>query len=214
MLFKAIQKYSLYFLILVYVSGTIGFIFNPSFFEPFTPYTLVLTALVFLIHQPLTKASFVLAFLSVALIGFVSEVIGVKTGLVFGAYHYGHSLGYLSLGVPLIIPINWALLVTCGVLFVKGISSNKIINALLSAALITGLDFIIEKNAAQLKLWYFHSGSPGLHNYFAWFVIAFVTSFFLQKQLLQGHTKSAKLILGLQFLFFGTLYIAKLFNFV
>lgn len=213
-MFKVIQKYTLYFLILVYVSGTIGFIFNPSFFEPFTPYTLVLTALVFLIHQPITKASFILAFLSVALIGFVSEVIGVKTGLVFGAYYYGNSLGYLSLGVPLIIPINWALLVACGVLSVKGISSNKLINALLSAALITGLDFIIEKNAAELNLWYFNGSSPGLHNYLGWFIISFATSFFLQKQLLQGNVKPAKLILALQFLFFGTLYIAKLFNFV
>ena len=36
----------------------------------------------------------------IVLIGFVIEVIGVKTGYVFGSYSYGDSLGFKILEVP------------------------------------------------------------------------------------------------------------------
>ena len=55
---KKYKSYLLYFLILVYISGSIGFVVNPTFFSPFTPYTLLLTCFVFLIHSPLTEKKF------------------------------------------------------------------------------------------------------------------------------------------------------------
>ena len=81
---KSYKSYLLYFLILVYISGSIGFIVNPSFFSPFTPYTLLLTCFVFLIHSPLQFKKFIFAFFSIAILGFMIEVIGVKTGFIFG----------------------------------------------------------------------------------------------------------------------------------
>ena len=120
------KSYFLYFLILVYVSGSIGFVVNPSFFSPFTPYTLLLTCFVFLIHNPAVDKKFIMAFSSIALLGFVMEVIGVKTGLIFGNYSYGNALGYKILGVPLIIPINWAMLICAGIIVVSHFFKNKI----------------------------------------------------------------------------------------
>ena len=74
---KTQKTYFLYFLILVYISGSIGFVVNPPFFSPFTPYTLLLTCFVFLIHSPLADKKFILAFFSIAFLGFIIEVIGV-----------------------------------------------------------------------------------------------------------------------------------------
>lgn len=209
-----LKKYLLYFLILVYVSGAIGFLINPSFFSPFTPFTLVFTCFVFLIHQPLNKLNYSLSFISLVLIGFVVEVVGIKTGLIFDNYYYGNALGYKLLGVPLVISLNWALLINTGVLTASYLSSSRAIIAVLSAAIITGTDLLIEQTASRMDFWYFSEGIAGLYNYIGWFIISFAASWFVQKQILKGDKKIAFIILLLQLFFFGLIYINKLFNFV
>lgn len=208
---KKFQKYLLYFLILVYVSGAIGFVVNPSFFSPFTPYTLLLTSFVFLTHQPLAKGPYLFGFIALALIGYFFEVLGVKTGLVFGEYHYGRSLGYALLGVPLVISLNWAFLISCGIAISKSVSGNVLVKALCSALLISLIDLLIEQTAAQLDFWYFENGSAGIHNFIGWFLISFIASFLFQKYLNGGNKKIALIILSLQVFFFGLIYIVSLF---
>jgi len=198
-----------YFLILVYVSGAIGMVLKPSFFLPFTPFTLLYTVFVFLVFQPINNYKYVLSFALIALIGYVSEVIGVKTGLVFGNYFYGNSLGYKVFSVPLIISLNWALLVNASVLVSTKISTNKIALSFFTATIATGLDFLIEQVAPHLHFWYFKGGTAGIHNYIGWFIICFVTSFALNKQLIKGDKKIAATIILLQVLFFGIIYIFK-----
>lgn len=211
---KHVHKYLLWFLVLVYVSGAIGFLINPAFFKPFTPYTLVLTSLVFLIHQPLNKPAFILGFSGIALAGYVSEVIGVKTGLVFGNYHYGYSLGYKVMAVPLVISLNWALLVICGILIITPFTQSRFLNAVFSAGLITAIDLLIEKVAPVLDFWYFKAGQPGIHNYLGWFIIIFITSYIFHNLVKNGNTKIAYTMLALQIFFFGCIYLVKLFNFI
>ena len=209
---KPFQKYALYFLILVYVSGAIGFVLNPAFFIPFTPYNLVFTSFVFLLHQPVQKSAYLSGFLGLLVIGFISEAVGVKTGLVFGEYSYGNSLGYALLGVPLTISLNWALLINSGVLITKSLSDNKLLCAIFSASLITGIDLLIEQTAARMDFWYFKAGVAGIHNYIGWFVISFFASFFFQKQIQAGDKKVAIIIIGLQVFFFGFIFVAKILN--
>lgn len=208
---KNLRKYLLYFLILVYVSGAIGFLITPSFFSPFTPYSLLLTSFVFLIHQPLSKGPYFFGFIAVALIGYFFEVLGVKTGLVFGEYHYGRSLGFSLLGVPLVISLNWALLISCGIAVSKSVSANALLKAVCSALLISLIDLLIEQTAAQLDFWHFKYGKAGIHNFIGWFLISFIASFLLQKYLNSGNKKVALIILSLQVFFFGLIYIVSLF---
>lgn len=200
------RTYALYFLILVYVSGSIGFVYKPSFFLPFTPITLLLTSFVFLCYQPLKKKTFFFAFAGIALIGFVSEVIGVKTGLVFGNYYYGQALGIKLLGVPLTISINWALLVTASILVSTYIFKNKWMIAFSSAIIATSIDFLIEQLAPRLDFWYFSGGMAGLHNYIGWFLVSFLAALLFQHDLKSGDKKISLIILGLQLLFFGVIY--------
>jgi putative membrane protein len=209
-----VKKYLLYFLILVYVSGAIGFLFNPGFFAPFTPLTLSFTCFVFLIHQPLNNLNYTLSFIGLAFVGFVAEVIGVKTGLVFGNYYYGNALGYKVLGVPLVISLNWGLLISIGVLVATYLSKKPLLIATLAAFIITGVDLLIEQVASQMDYWHFSNGIAGIQNYIGWFVIAFFTSWLLQKHLVKGDKRIALIFLLLQLFFFGLIYINKLFNFV
>jgi putative membrane protein len=201
------KSYFLYFLILVYISGSIGFVINPSFFSPFTPYTLVLTCFVFLIHSPLATKKFIFAFFSIAFMGFIIEIIGVKTGLIFGKYSYGNGLGYKLFEVPLIISINWALLICAGIIVVSRIFTNKIVVLSVAALLVTGIDLLIEQVAPKLDFWVFEGGLPGLHNYFGWIGVAFFTSYFFYPTLIKGNHTVSLLLLILQILFFTSLFI-------
>lgn len=209
-----VKKYLLYFLILVYVSGAIGFLFNPGFFAPFTPLTLAFTCFVFLIHQPLNNLNYTLSFIGLACVGFVAEVIGVKTGVVFGNYYYGNALGYKILGVPLVISLNWGLLINIGVLVATYLSNKPVLIATLAAFIITGVDLLIEQVASQMDYWHFSNGIAGIQNYIGWFIISFFTSWLLQKHLVKGDKKIALVFLLLQLFFFGLIYINKLSNFV
>ena len=209
-----VKKYLLYFLILIYVSGAIGFLFNPGFFAPFTPLTLAFTCFVFLIHQPLNNLNYTLSFIGLAVIGFVAEVIGVKTGVVFGNYYYGNALGYKVLAVPLVISLNWGLLINIGVLVATYLSKKPLLIATLAAFIITGVDLVIEQVASQMDYWHFSNGIAGIQNYIGWFIISFFTSWLLQKHLVKVDKKIALVFLLLQLFFFGLIYINKLFNFV
>ena len=199
-----LKTYSVYFLILVYVSGAIGWPFYPNFFAPFTPYTLLLTAFVFLWHQPYSNKNFVFGFVSVCIIGYLSEFIGIRTGLVFGDYYYGHALGYKLFGVPLTISLNWALLVNAGLLVSHAVIKHSLLTPVISSALITGVDMIIEHSAGKLDFWYFKEGLAGWHNYLGWFIVALLASCFFYPHLKNGDSKMALLVILLQVLFFGS----------
>lgn len=204
---KTYKSYFLYFLILVYISGSIGFVLNPTFFSPFSPYTLLLTCFVFLIHSPLADKKFLVAFFSIAFLGFIVEVIGVKTGLIFGKYSYGDGLGIKLLEVPLIISINWAMLICAGTIVVSRIFANKIAVLSVAALLVTGIDLLIEQVAPKLDFWLFDGGFPSLHNYFGWIGVAFCTSYFFYPTIIKGNRTVSLILLILQIIFFTSLFI-------
>jgi putative membrane protein len=203
---KTYKSYFLYFLILVYISGSIGFVVNPPFFSPFTPYTLLLTCFVFLIHSPLADKKFIFAFFSVAFLGFIIEVIGVNTGLIFGKYSYGNGLGIKLLEVPLIISINWAIVIFAGIRIVSSIFVNKIKVLILAALLVTGIDLLIEQVAPKLDFWQFEGGLPSLHNYLGWIGVTFFISYFFYPTIIKGNRSVSLIILILQIIFFTSLF--------
>ncbi|NBW32455.1 MAG: carotenoid biosynthesis protein [Cytophagia bacterium] len=120
--------------------------------------------------------------------GWSMEWLGVKTGLVFGAYHYGPWLGPRWQGVPPLIGLNWVILVWA----VRGWLPSKTkggmeawLRDLLGGVLVMGMDLLIEPGATRLGFWVWDQkpamqGWVGslvvapLQNYLAWWVIAFL----------------------------------------
>ncbi len=204
-----IRSFLFYFLILVYVSGSIGMVLKPSFFIPFTPLSLLLTSTVILLYKPVNKKKYALAFTGVAILGFLSEWYGVKTGLVFGEYWYGQSLGPKLGNVPVLISLNWALLVSAGLLAAGLLLSHPFYTPLLASLLITGIDFLMEQSAAQLDYWYFKEGIAGIHNYLGWFFVSFIGAILFYNPLQKGNKRIALYILLLQVLFFGTIFLCN-----
>ena len=204
---ESYKAYFLYFLILVYVSGSIGFVVDPIFFSPFTPYTLLFTCFVFLIHQPISDKKYISAFFSIAVLGFIIELIGIKTGLLFGNYSYGDGLGFKLLDVPLIISINWAMLICAGIVTVRKVFSNKFIVISVTALVVTFIDLIIEQVAHKLDFWQFEGGLPGLHNYLGWIGVVFFTSYIFYPLIIKGNSMVSSVVLILQIIFFTSLFI-------
>ncbi|MFP4362693.1 MAG: carotenoid biosynthesis protein [Spirochaetia bacterium] len=104
------------------------------------------------------------------------EVLGVKTGLVFGAYCYGPVLGVGALGVPYVIGFNWVLVILGASQLVEGVVKNPIAGAVGAAVIAVVFDFILEPVAIHLNYWTWSSGHIPLQNYAAWFVIGFAVA--------------------------------------
>jgi putative membrane protein len=172
------EAVAIFVMIVLYTVGIIGFIWLQHLdFMILTPINLILSLLTALFfHKNLTK-SFYLACLSIGLLGYFVEVIGVNTGLIFGSYQYGRILGFKILNTPLSIGVNWLLLVYCSSIFINHFlnkNTNRILKSLLAAGLMVALDVLIEPVAIATDMWHWASSTVPLQNYIGWFVSAFI----------------------------------------
>src|ERR1700753_3926373 len=77
----------------------------------------ILFTLVFVLFSVLHCAAFegwkrtAIFFLASALVTYAMEEIGVRTGWVFGAYHYSDLLGPKLGHVPVLIPLGWFMMI-------------------------------------------------------------------------------------------------------
>jgi uncharacterized membrane protein len=191
-------------IVIFHIVGFVGFMVNPSYFKLLSPVNLLLSMALIILMSQQTKWQFYGALILVAVLGFFVEVVGVKTQLIFGSYHYGHALGYKWLSVPLLIGVNWSMLLYCTAQLSK--FKNKIVNALFGAALMVVLDFFIEKNASKFDFWYWKSGIIPLQNFIAWFFISFLLNLLVQNHLSQKPNLTAKVLYFIQLAFFAALY--------
>jgi uncharacterized membrane protein len=187
-----------------YLVGIIGLsmpAFRP-YFQALTPFHLLLSfGILLLFHTDWNKSFLVFSF-SAFLIGFGSEVLGVHTGFPFGNYVYGTVLGIKLLDVPLMIGINWLLLVyLTGNLFEKRVKNNYLAAAL-GAGLMVAIDFLIEPVAIGLDFWTWEGGIIPLSNYIGWFVVAYLIHLIYRKALFHKNNRvSAFLMLNLTIFF-------------
>jgi len=135
------------------------------------------------------------------------EMLGVQTGLIFGSYQYGPVLGPKILGTPLMIGVNWTMLVYAAGSTINAVFKNQpiFLKSLFGAAMLTTLDFLIEPVAIMLDFWRWEHQVVPMQNYIAWFFVALplLAAYFII--LKKTSNKVAILLLLLQFLFFGIL---------
>lgn len=117
-------------------------------------------------------------FLFIACIGFIIEVVGVRFGIPFGKYIYGNNLGIKIFDVPLVLGLNWLLLVYISINLVSIFKLSILKQSILVASLMLLIDFIIEPIASKLGFWYWFDGFAGFFNYLSWFIISFLFAFF------------------------------------
>ena len=138
----------------------------------------------------------------VFLIGFFVEVLGVYSGLLFGEYQYGKTLGFQFLGVPLIIGVNWVLLVVSSFAISSYFVSNSIFKVVLSSIIMVLLDLVIEPVAIRLDFWHWQAEVIPLQNYLMWFLVALLMNGILTFNRFRFNVKLGFGLLISQVLFF------------
>ena len=164
-----------HFFINFYIIGLAGIIipYTRDFFIMLTPLTLLLCFSALLaFHKSKLNIKTILVFFIIGITGFFIEVAGVKTGEVFGNYVYGNTLGIKVFETPLMIGINWAMLVYISASLVSTLSVTPLIRIVIASLLMLIYDVILEQIAPLLDMWHWLGSEIPVRNYISWFIIS------------------------------------------
>ena len=166
---------SIAILIILYAVGIVGIktgIFGDIL--SLTPLNLLVSLGLLLWNHDKWDGKFVAAIVIVAAAGFLVEVAGVQTGLIFGEYTYGKTLGWQWLDVPLVMAVNWLILVYCAAAVVRRRTEWDIwLKAFAGAVIMVSMDFLIEPVAIKYDFWEWANAVIPSQNYLAWGLISF-----------------------------------------
>jgi len=210
--------------LLFHTCGIIGILLSPykDWFIRNTPINILLmSGLLVLTHLSKNK-NFVIFFIAAYVIGFAAEVTGVNTALLFGEYSYGKILGVQLFNVPLIIGLNWFVIIYCTATITQvyedyllkkireqGIEMKphlQFISFIVDAALLILLfDWVMEPAALKLGYWQWKGNTIPLYNYICWIIIsALLLALFKKLNIARRNTFAVHLFI-IQFLFFWIL---------
>ncbi len=188
-----------------YLVGIVGILVpaTRNLFISLTPFSLLLSlTLLFLFHHPYSRR-FWLGSLLIFSLGFLIEVLGVRTGILFGAYLYGETLGIKLMHTPLMIGVNWLMLIYCTTYIAGKYVEPLYYRSILAASLMVVYDFALEPAAIRLDMWSWTGVAVPLQNYVAWFIIAFGLSYLAGRlQMVPRENKLALPLFFIQLLFF------------
>jgi len=181
------QQYKTYIyigiVILFHLVGSIGLAIpdTKSYFLSLSSYNLLLSFIIVIVSSQVKSLRFYIFILFVFLTGYFVELIGVHTHYLFGNYRYGSNLGFKILDIPLIIGVNWVVLILVSHSISLKIVKHNIFTPIIASLLMVGLDFLIEPVAIKSDYWSWENNQIPLYNYVCWFLISFLIHIVYQK---------------------------------
>ncbi len=179
--------------LLIHSVGLMGMLWSETnWFARMTSLNLLIMFSLVVWTQTEKKRNFYIFLVLSFFVGMISEIIGVQTGLLFGNYAYGAIMGFQIAEVPLIIGMNWFVVVYSAVATIFyftrriGPANNLIIsnaecgpiglNVMVGASLLaTFFDWIMEPAAVSLGFWaWAGDGQIPVLNYLSWFFISII----------------------------------------
>jgi len=197
-------------LIVFYCVGIFGLAYGATreFFITLTPVALLLSLLVMIIyHQQGDLAKEIILFIIIFTAGFLAEASGVNTGRVFGSYSYGEGLGFKVFDTPLMIGINWVLLVWCTAVITDRFKIPVILKIIVSSVTMVLYDVLMEQVAPAMDMWKFDDGAAPLRNYTSWFLLAVIFHSLVRLAGIKPVNTIAPFVLYIQACFFVILLI-------
>lgn len=197
---------SVLIILVVHTAGIAGL--HTAYRELFlaaTPFNLLLSIFLLLLNHKEFNSAFLLFAACTALLGYFTEVAGVHTGMIFGNYHYEGTLGFRYWETPLIIGINWLMLVYCAGVLGNRLKGNVFVKSLCGAILLVALDLLIEPVAGRYGFWSFAGNTAPFQNYAAWFVVSILLLLLFHSLKFNKENRFAPALLFVQFLFFASL---------
>lgn len=190
-----LNKLTSYFLVVIFSVGLFGHIFLLDLMKNLTPATLFIVnsvvLYVFLKNQnDLGRKKAIVSLVLIFLVTLIIEIIGEKTGTIFGKYSYGDVLSYNIieiLNVPLIIGFNWVMVILSATALSSKITSNDILQIPTTGIIAVAFDYVLEPVAIRLEYWTWldnlamKTNAVPIENYIAWFLISSSFAFFIKK---------------------------------
>jgi putative membrane protein len=143
-------------------------------FQLMVPYHLLIVLCVMLYYQKHWNFRGIGFLFGIYLAAFIVEAVGVNTGQIFGTYRYGKTLGFKVFDTPLIIGVNWLILIYSVTILIKKLPYGNLGNAALGALILTALDVLIEPVAMRTGMWIWPDAKVPIQNYAAWFVLSYI----------------------------------------
>ena len=181
------QQYKTYIyigiVILFHLVGSIGLAIpdTKSYFLSLSSFNLLLSFIIVIVSSQVKSLRFYIFILFVFLTGYFVEWIGVHTHYLFGNYKYGSNLGFKILDIPLIIGVNWVVLILVSHSISLKIVKHKIFTPILASLFMVGLDFLIEPVAIKSDYWSWENNQIPFYNYVCWFLISLLIHIVYQK---------------------------------
>jgi putative membrane protein len=207
--------------VLFHTIGLVGLLyFDKSFFIQSTSFNLLLMFALLLWTQKEKNKYYFLFLLACFSLGIIVEIIGVHTQIFFGDYTYGNVLGTKILDVPLIIGINWFIIIYCSgisihTLLMKAINhisadtgkdpmTLKALSVIIDGAtLAVFFDWLMEPVAVKLGYWTWNGdGSIPFYNYLCWFLVSILLLTVFHFAKFNKQNKFAVNLLLIQLMFF------------
>ncbi|HJV20132.1 MAG TPA: carotenoid biosynthesis protein [Sediminibacterium sp.] len=221
------KNISIYLAILFHLSGLIGILYTPykEWFIGNTPLNLLLMTVLLVWNQQKPNRNFFYFILICFTVGMITEIIGVKTGILFGNYSYGAVLGMKWMGVPLLIGVNWFVIVFCCMVFMEKLHhwvkakylaehmspphvTLETLSVIVDGAILaTAFDWLMEPIAMKLDFWQWEGQDIPALNYACWFLTSCALIAVSRKLSFHKYNPFAVHLLVIQTFFFLTLRI-------
>jgi putative membrane protein len=126
--------------------------------------------------------------------GLLAESVGVATGVPFGRYEYGASLGPAVLGVPLVIPLAWVMMAWPAYLVGVRLARTRAVRIPVAAVALASWDLFLDPQMVDAGHWRWSDPSPALPgvptvpltNYAGWALVALVLLALLDRTVRTG----------------------------
>ena len=197
------------YLVIFYMVGIIGLKipYTYELFKVLVPFNLLLNFLLLVIYHGRITTGFIWKALVVFMAGLLVELAGVNTGAIFGSYEYGPTLGPKVFHTPVIIGLNWLMLIYASLVISSRFLETPYFRAVIAAVIMVVYDFALEPSAIQLDMWNWGGAVP-MQNYLAWLVISFILALFADRTgMVNRQNKIAAPLFFVQFAFFIVLDI-------
>lgn len=186
-----IYNIALFVALLIHTVGLFGILLTPykDWFVEKTFFNLLLMAVLLIATHKGKNKNFFLFLIITFIAGFGIEVLGVNTGAIFGSYAYNDILGIQFFNVPLIISLNWFVIIYCTGMFAtayenymlqklneSGFSLSSRLNMISfifdATLLAVFFDWVMEPAAIKLGYWQWQNNNVPFYNYISWIIVS------------------------------------------
>ncbi|MBP6429758.1 MAG: carotenoid biosynthesis protein [Bacteroidales bacterium] len=158
-------------IIVFYVIGIIGFSikYTYSIFIHLTPVVLLMSlALLFYYDRKNITTKKILFYVFIYISSLFIEMYGVNTGILFGDYTYGKGLGVKIIETPILIGINWVLMIYITSSIFTKLKPNFLSQVIIPSSLMISYDIIMERAAPKIDMWSWANDIIPLQNFLMW----------------------------------------------